>query len=65
MQGRIKLEATTGWGEVIEYEVGQLERQFATATAEDFGPTLKESKDILRQFQSAWTEKNVWLSDCR
>jgi len=49
MQWRIKLEATTGWGEVIEYEVGRLARSFSTATNEDFGLTLQESTDLLRQ----------------
>ncbi|WP_051956138.1 hypothetical protein [Beijerinckia mobilis] len=59
MQWRIKLEATTGWGEVIEYEVGQLERSFLTATIEDFGLALQESKDILHQLQATMVESQM------
>ncbi|ACB97353.1 hypothetical protein [Beijerinckia indica] len=57
-------------GEVIEYEVSQVERQFSTATAEDFGLTLNEGKGILRQLQavmvaSQMLEFNVASQVCR
>jgi hypothetical protein len=43
----MKLEAKTGWGEVTEVEIANLSRLTISATDEEIGLTLAESKAIL------------------
>jgi hypothetical protein len=47
MEWVLKLEASSGWGEVETIEVGRLERRVAGLTAEELGLTLAESKTLL------------------
>ena len=53
MEWRIKLEARTGWGEVTEVEIATVSRRVVSATDEDVGLTLAESKAILSTLQQA------------
>ena len=49
MEWRIKLEATSGWGEVETIEVAHFKRRFVGLTAEEIG--LEEAKQILADLQ--------------
>jgi hypothetical protein len=47
----IKLEARSSWGEVETIEVGRLKRHIVSLTADKFGLTLAEGKDLLSELQ--------------
>ena len=49
MELRIKLEATSGWGEVETIEVAYFKRRVVGSTAEEIG--LEEAKQILADLQ--------------
>ena len=49
MEWRIKLEATSGWGEVETIEVAHFKRRVVGLTAEEIG--LEEAKQILADLQ--------------
>ena len=49
MEWRIKLEATSGWGEVETIEVAHCKRRVVGLTAEEIG--LEEAKQILADLQ--------------
>ena len=51
MEWRIKLEATSGWGEVETIEVAHFKRRIVGLTAEEIG--LEEAKQILADLRSA------------
>src|SRR3984885_6752926 len=47
MEWVLKLEASSGWGDVETIEVGRLERRITGLMAEELGLTLAESKALL------------------
>ena len=47
MEWVVKLESKNGWGEVETIEVGRLDRSPTGLTAEEFGLTLAEGKNLL------------------
>ena len=49
MEWRIKLEATSGWGEVETIEVAHFKRRVVGSTAEEIG--LDEAKQVLADLQ--------------
>lgn len=49
MEWRIKLEATSGWGEVETIEAAHFKRRVVGLTAEEIG--LEEAKQILADLQ--------------
>ena len=49
MEWRIKLEATSGWGEVETIEAARFKRRVVDLTAEEIG--LEEAKQILADLQ--------------
>ena len=53
MEWRIKLEAKTCFGEIHEVEIATLSRRTVSATDEDIGLSLAESKAILAALQHA------------
>ncbi len=53
MEWRIKLEAKTCFGEINEVEIASLSRRTVSATDEDIGRSLAESKAILAALQHA------------
>jgi len=53
MEWRIKLEAKTCFGEIHEVEIATLSRRTVSATDEDIGLSLAESKAILAALQNA------------
>ncbi len=53
MEWRIKLEAKTVLGEVTKVEIATVSRRVVSATDEDVGPSLAESKAILSTLQQA------------
>jgi hypothetical protein len=59
MEWRIKLEAKTGWGEVTEVEIATLSRRAMSATDEDIGLSLAESKAILASLQQAMVTAQI------
>jgi hypothetical protein len=48
---RLKLEAWTGWGEVETLEVAHFKRCIVGLTAEEFGLSLDEAKEVLAELQ--------------
>ena len=51
MEWRIKLEATSGWGEVETIEVAHFKRRVVGLTAEEIG--LEEAKQILADLHAS------------
>jgi hypothetical protein len=43
----VKLEAQSGWGEAETIEVGRLRRRVVGLTADEFGLTLAEGRELL------------------
>ncbi len=51
MEWTIKLETRTGWGESETIDVAHLQRRVVGLTAEEVGPSLAETKQILGELQ--------------
>ena len=51
MEWTIKLEAKTGWGEVMTCEIGALHRSLGELTTDGVGMSLAEAKSLLAELQ--------------
>ena len=51
MEWKIRLEATTGWGEVATCEIGSLRRGIGDLTSDGIGLALAEAKAVLTELQ--------------
>ena len=59
MEWKIRIEASTGWGEVTTYEIGVLHRDPADLTSSSVGLSLAEAKAVLADLQQRVVQTQI------
>ena len=59
MEWKIRLEASTGWGEVTTYEIGVLDRDPGDLTSSSVGLSLAEAKVLLAELQQRVVQTHI------